>query len=173
MRAAVDTQPLPNNFVHQHPNIYSLSEFIEATLNSGYAPVSQEYVIQRMKDMAAKYSANLPTQMPPANTVMETQTEDVVLVTGTTGVLGTALLVELVSSPEISRIYALNRGNEKSISQRQRSSLQKQAADPDTILASPKVIWIEIDMAVENLGLPTAILQEVGQYLRFWAVHNS
>ncbi|KAF7798676.1 hypothetical protein EIP86_009900 [Pleurotus ostreatoroseus] len=128
MRGVVDARALSSNFVHQHPSIHSLATFASATLNSGYSPVPRDQLVEGMERMVAKYMTDIPTPKPSDSVAFdsEAQTADTVVVTGTTGGLGTALLVELVSSPGIGCIYALNRGTSNTMMDRQRSSLEKQ-----------------------------------------------
>ncbi|KDR70335.1 hypothetical protein GALMADRAFT_36789, partial [Galerina marginata CBS 339.88] len=81
---------------------------------------------------------------------------DVVLVTGTTGALGSYLLAELVSNPEVSRIYALNRPHSShlwELEKRQEKSLLEKGMEANSILGSDKVKLLEADVALPRFGL--------------------
>lgn len=87
---------------------------------------------------------------------------DVVIVTGTTGSLGSYLLDRLVGSDDIHRIYALNRASSDGtpLVKRQMAALAVRGLDAQ-IAISPKVILLEADFGNSTLGLNEEILQEV------------
>lgn len=89
----------------------------------------------------------------------------VVLVTGTTGGLGSFLLAQLLENPAVERVYALNRPSAfASIAERQRSAFVDKAL-PVNLLSSEKLVYIETDASQENCGLTSSIYVEVWQYL--------
>jgi len=89
----------------------------------------------------------------------------VVLVTGTTGGLGSFLLAQLLENPVVERVYALNRPSAfASITERQRSAFVDKAL-PLHLLSSEKLVYIETDVSQENCGLASSIYDEVWQYL--------
>lgn len=87
---------------------------------------------------------------------------DVVIVTGTTGSLGSYLLDRLVDSDDIHRIYALNRASSDGtpLVKRQMAALAVRGLDAQ-IATSRKVILLEADFGNSTLGLNEEILQEV------------
>lgn len=87
---------------------------------------------------------------------------DVVIVTGTTGSLGSYLLDRLVGSDDIHRIYALNRASSDGtpLVKRQKTALAARGLDAQ-IATSRKVVLLESDFGDSTLGLNEEILQEV------------
>lgn len=75
-----------------------------------------------------------------------------VLVTGTTGALGSHLLEHLVGLPEVSTVYAFNRHASTNIRERHRISLSRNAIDPQ-LLDSPKLKLLEGDLSALQFGL--------------------
>ncbi|KDQ17950.1 hypothetical protein BOTBODRAFT_143676 [Botryobasidium botryosum FD-172 SS1] len=115
--------------------------------------------------LVAKYTADFPTHRPLARDGFPSTaagSTDVVLVTGTTGGLGTALLRDLVALPSVSRIYAFNRKDKRGVSlrERQAEALAERGLDPK-ILDSPKVVLVEGDTSVSDLGLSDALFAEI------------
>lgn len=116
-----------------------------------------------MVEMATKYSQGFSSHEHTPSSCLAVPERPVYLVTGTTGALGAAVLAELVQSPEVGRIYAVNRrsGGLSSLMERQRSAFEKQGLDAQ-LLRSEKVQLVETDMAETNLGFTSALLDEVG-----------
>ena len=86
---------------------------------------------------------------------------DVVVLTGSTGGLGSTLLAQMVENPSVSRVYALNRkGAGKTLKQRQVEALVDRGYDA-TLASDPKVVLIETDSSHGGLGVPAAQLEEV------------
>jgi hypothetical protein len=82
------------------------------------------------------------------------------MITGTTGALGAALLAEIVASDDVDRVFAVNRKSSSGalIAERQATALKRQGLDP-AIAYSPKVVLLEADVSVSNLGLLPDILR--------------
>ncbi|KAF8629924.1 hypothetical protein AX17_005548 [Amanita inopinata Kibby_2008] len=100
---------------------------------------------------------------------------DVVLVTGTTGGLGSFLLAQLASDPKVVRIYALNRkggGNQTLLKARQRSALLANGLDANSILRSGKVILVEGDLTEENIGLSQGLYSDMQSTVTH-IIHNA
>ncbi|KAJ7066919.1 hypothetical protein C8F01DRAFT_1340925 [Mycena amicta] len=95
-------------------------------------------------------SPKLGTSTPASESPAETMPSSgqTVLVTGTTGVLGTHILVELLARPDVSRVYALNRGTASL--ERQAAALEEQGFDP-SLASSPKAFFVEGEL--EDKGL--------------------
>ncbi|EJD42002.1 NAD(P)-binding protein, partial [Auricularia subglabra TFB-10046 SS5] len=76
-----------------------------------------------------------------------------VLITGTTGALGSNLLAQLLASPDVSRVYALNRSHaSQALPKRQAASLIDQGLDP-ALLCLQKLVLLEGDTTQRELGL--------------------
>ena len=113
-----------------------------------------------MHRMLEKYSAQLPTHVP-RETQVDLPVGEVVLVTGTTGGLGAALLAKLCDTPEVSRVYALNRRNAVPLLQRQKTVLGDRGYDVEAIMGSSKVVYAEADLGQPSLGLEQHLYEEV------------
>jgi len=115
-----------------------------------------------MRAMVEEYVAYLPTHCPAAGPVKNEGS--VVLVTGTTGGLGTYLLSELVQNQDVFRIYAINRprsNDTRTVDERQRKALKERGLDAEVLLTSGKVNLIEGNTALPRLGLEASVYDEV------------
>ena len=113
--------------------------------------------------MAEKYSQSFPAHHPSG----ATPKDEVVLVTGTTGCLGSALLAQLVAAKDISHVFAINRKSASgaSLAARQKSALQRQGLDTSSV-SSSKVTLLEADLSKPNFGLPSDVYELVSWMIR-------
>lgn len=143
------------------PTIASLARFIT---QNGHLIDHANAEAQKAGDMLAlleKYSRDFPSR--PGDTKLSPAFDrHVILVTGTTGGLGASVLAELVSLPNVRKVYALNRPSSKgkAIEARQKVALAARGLD-ESLVDSEKVVLIEGNLASPSLGLESALLDEV------------
>lgn len=145
------------------------AESVPATVTLRAAPTANEtLIIGEMHALVEKYTANLHTNTIPVSKPSESiakSSGNVVLVTGTTGSIGTNILAILLASDAVARIYAMNRktkgGGETSM-ERQAKAFSARGLDP-AVLDAGKVVLIEADLTEQDLGISNESLQEVCQ----------
>ena len=154
-----DTSWLPTQAVYANPTVGKLSRFIHKSLSprhlSGdiYNSLEEERV-NRMATLVHKYTENLPQVLPRTTQPVDVSKLNVVL-TGSTGSLGTQLLRSLVDDPMINKIHCLNRsdnGREK-----QEESFTKLGLDHDL----SGVEFIKANYGDIHLGLPDVQFNEL------------
>ncbi|KAF7378113.1 Acetyl-CoA synthetase-like protein [Mycena sanguinolenta] len=150
--AASAVQKITQNFVYAHPSIEDLANAIAAVVR-GDANLSSNNAKAAVENMIAKYSKGLETPLSLHHIRRSSSTSQVVLLTGSTGGLGSHILEILLRHPAIDRVYAFNRPSRKPVSERQRDAFADRALDI-ALLTSEKLIYLEGDSAKENLGLP-------------------
>ena len=84
----------------------------------------------------------------------------VVLVTGTTGAIGSNTLAELHKSSSVARIIVLARKSTTSLTVRQKKALDDRGLD-SKIVNSSKIALFEGDLALPNFGLGDDVLLEL------------
>jgi Male sterility protein len=168
MRASKDicaqkaTEQISQDMVYKHPTIQKLAVYI----NELIAPASDSNVADpktAIEEMVKKYSANLDGRLPVATSSIRPSAANVVLLTGSTGHLGSPLLASLLENPHVRRVYAFNRGSlsgTQSILERHIVKFTDQRLDV-TLLQSEKAIFISGDTGLPNLGLDSALYDEV------------
>lgn len=155
---------IDQEFVFVHPTIQRLSSAIAALVDPSAAIVHGKVNI---KDLIAKYSADLPASKF-AN--KPTSTSDfVVLLTGSTGSLGAHVLVALLEDPKVAKVYTLNRGSD--VAERQRLSFVDKDL-PTDLLASKKLVQLTADLSRDDLGLESAVLNEIKSSATHF-IHNA
>lgn len=87
-------------------------------------------------------------------------TMHIVLVTGTTGILGSHILAELLERDDVEHVYALNRSSRVPLLERQSAAFQKQRLSP-ALANSTKLNLICAQLGNEDLGLSPEVSDEV------------
>lgn len=106
-----------------------------------------------MQNMLEKYSNGLGWRSGHSG--------HVVLLTGSTGHLGSHLLHSLLGDSRVARIYALNRSSASgSALERQVTAFTKQGFSL-ALLSSPKLLMVEADISEHNCGLVNEMYDQV------------
>ena len=158
---------LPTNFVYRHASIEKLAGFALGLAEGRDAPEDDTPRVEDlMRQLVARFSYETSdlAQTPP-NTGLgqrDVDVRDVVVVTGTTGALGSSVLAKLVEMEHVSHVYAFNRRSTdgRTLEERQREALLKRHLDPH-VASSAKVSLREVDFEHPELGLSEALLEEL------------
>ena len=154
----IDTSSIPINFVYDSPTISRLSQYIYSITDPSSFSVADE--IERKITDIEKYIATYSEDFPQHKASAAMPKDEAILVTGTTGGLGTTLLAQLVQMSSVSRIYALNRPSKRALKERQEEALVERGYDA-AIASSPKVVLLESSGASDHLGLTLEVYNEV------------
>jgi len=152
----LNTRGISANFVYQNPTVSALGEFIHDLASTG---VSQQLdtTVNVMTDLVGKYTQDFPSHRPAGGVMPQ---GDTVLVTGTTGAIGSNTLAELYKSRNITRIVVLARKSTTPVSVRQKKVLEDRGLDP-SIVDSSKITLLEGDLALPGFGLGDDVLLEL------------
>ena len=156
---------IPPNVIFENPTIRLLSSRIAALVNDNGAGHGVDFIEQHeqaINAMIEKYSVGLDG--PVDGVLPSTQLVEpaVILLTGSTGGLGSFLLSELLKSPAVQHVFAFNRpSSTKSIEERQKWAFRDRGLEID-LLDSNKLVYVEADASLEKCGLSPAQYEEVG-----------
>jgi thioester reductase-like protein len=133
--------------IYANPTIEKLASTITA-ITEGRKSRPEISPEEQMNKLYTELSADIPLS---ARTPLPRPSDKlVVLLTGSTGTVGSYILTFLSQDPRISRIYCLNRGPESQ--NRQKESLLAK----ELRLTSPdKVTFLDVDIATTRFGLST------------------
>ncbi|KAI0091717.1 hypothetical protein BDY19DRAFT_904330 [Irpex rosettiformis] len=149
----INTRALPNGFVYLHPTIIALAAFLvgqaSPDMNKSNSDL-KDRAISEMAQMLEKYGSDFPSHTPSEQAKIPSK--DVVVLTGTTGALGAAILAALAVDPDIEHIYALNRKGTKPLVDRHWSTFKERGLDIE-LLKLPKVTLLEAEVQDEEFGL--------------------
>ncbi len=166
----LDVRKIPTNFIYDNPSISALARFMNQLSSSSLLISNKEKIMQKVKEMEAavqKYGAKFPSHVSAA--APSGGNEVVILLTGTTGGLGSALLVKLIESPGVSRVYALNRKSGSDILCRQEEAFAMRSLDA-SVLTSTKLVLLEGDLVDARLGLDKHRYDEVSPASRLFSL---
>ncbi|KAJ7622608.1 putative aminoadipate reductase [Mycena polygramma] len=167
-KAKVVAQKIPQNFVYAHPSIEELADAI-ATLVHGDTESSDGGNAALVEKMIAKYSEGLEEAKVQGRS--SSSGGVVVLLTGSTGGLGSHMLEMLLRLASVERVYAFNRKGRSSVSDRQLEAFTDRALDV-SLLSSPKLVYLEGDTSSANLGLPSDVWTTLRDTLTV-IIHNA
>ncbi|KAJ6594686.1 acetyl-CoA synthetase-like protein [Mycena capillaripes] len=151
--AKAAAQKISQNFVYAHPSIEELANAITSLVQGG-SDSSDGGKKALVEKMIAKYSKGFDEVA--IHEKRRSSGGAVVLLTGSTGGLGSHILEILLGVSSVERVYAFNRRGRTSISERQSEAFVDRALDGE-LLASGKLVYLEGDTTRADLGLPSDV----------------
>ncbi|KAG8735152.1 hypothetical protein FRC10_010948 [Ceratobasidium sp. 414] len=156
--------------IFANPTVRQLSELLVQLCNLGDTTSPGDFrtsALDAIRSMINKYDSgwSTPKRSLEARTLPP---KERVVVTGTTGALGSYLLAQVLANNQVEKVWALNRGS-KDIMARQRASFEDKLLDVEA-LKNEKLALLEADLEDEKLGLEAGIYEEVSHDLdlNFW-----
>ncbi|EKM52305.1 uncharacterized protein PHACADRAFT_260612 [Phanerochaete carnosa HHB-10118-sp] len=172
MRASQDldvqqaTARVSQNFVFDHPSLRALASAVAGTILSK-APVSEQDTLKEISQMLDHYVRHIPT--PEVVSSIASSADIVILLTGSTGNIGSHILAALLREPRVKRVYALNRGSD--IRARQAVTFDNRGLSTD-LLSDAKYVPLSGDVTVEGFGLDSIALKELKDNVTH-VIHNA
>ncbi|EIN09185.1 hypothetical protein PUNSTDRAFT_113665 [Punctularia strigosozonata HHB-11173 SS5] len=166
MRGAIrgSEKSVPFNLVYENPPVNALSRFASQIVSSGdHDDRNKPSKAERLRELVAKYSPDFPGH---ESVLCSSGGREAVMITRTTGGLGSAAVHELFACEKVAQVYALNRRSSKnqSLRERQRSILRCRGLIVD-LVDSDKVCLLEVNMALPRFALDGKLYGE-GRYMR-------
>ncbi|KAF7293886.1 Acetyl-CoA synthetase-like protein [Mycena chlorophos] len=159
-------QQISQNIVYTYSSIGALARAVEGLVAGKQDGVVGDDARKAVEDMIAKYSASFAPARARSNSG-----KAVILLTGSTGGLGSHILDILLRNDAVQRVYAFNRPGRTPISQRQEAGFADRGLDV-RVLASDKLVYLEGDSSRQDLGLSDQLFEELSQSLTV-VIHNA
>ncbi|KIP12212.1 hypothetical protein PHLGIDRAFT_508051 [Phlebiopsis gigantea 11061_1 CR5-6] len=165
-------QNVSSNIVFEHPTMRALARALHTMINPSGPSLSKDELLRtrvaEINTMIDKYKANLPTPIAPRT--RRANAPLVVLLTGSTGNIGSHILASLLAEPRVSRVYALNRPSSDPMG-RVRNALTERRL-PVEMLDDTRFVSLAGDVTKQSFGLASAQYDElVGAVTH--VVHNA
>ena len=168
--------------VYLHPSAASLTKAIHGLINNNrQSKEEQEQIrkarileilqqnIRRVDQVTEKIFDLRKVQVNVTRSQVGNQ-QKVVILTGSTGSIGSYILRALLDRPDISRIYCLNRSAESETKQKVRNA----AVDPTlpTVFAANRVKFLEVDLSHSTFGLTPQEFRNLSKAVSL-IIHNA
>jgi hypothetical protein len=153
-------EKLPQNIVYIKPTIIELVDYLTVFAHAD-APGDTQDKRKEIEETIHRFTEGLSAERLDGPLILPA----VVLLTGSTGSLGSFLLESLLRDDRVERVYALNRHyNGRSGLERQMSSFEDRGLSID-LLKSEKVRFIEGHLASDKLNLSSEMYEEVCSFV--------
>ena len=121
--------------------------------------LSSSHTLKSIRSMIQKYDYKWTNR----NVCLEARdslAKERVVVTGTTGALGSYILAALLENDSVETVWALNRKSKEGLMDRQKTSFVDKMLDL-SLLKSPKLVMLEGDIEHVGLGLREEVYHRV------------
>lgn len=146
------------NFVYDHPTLHELAGAI-ANLVSTKPDAEVRDFAEDIRAILRSYTDHLPKPLHPADG--KAPEKIAVLLTGSTGNVGSHVLATLLAEPRVSTVYTLNRSGPAG---RQAAAFTERGL-PVELLNQGKFVSLTGDVTQERLGLDPEIFDEVRSFV--------
>lgn len=165
LRSSQDTKAqqaaanITQNFIFDHPTIEQLAQAVAALLDPASADIVQKDPAEEIAKFIEKYSAILPER--PAAPATDRSGDIAVLLTGSTGNLGSHTLAALLADPRVVKVYTFDRASADSTPRQRIESAFKDRGLPVELLSQSKLSTLVGDLNKPSFGLDSPIFEEV------------
>ncbi|KAJ3555779.1 hypothetical protein NM688_g2383 [Phlebia brevispora] len=141
---------ISQNFVFDYPTIRTLAQAICTLVDPSSAAPQEPDILDEIKEMITKYGSGMRV-IERRDAIPQDRV--VVLLTGTTGNIGSHILAALLADDCVAKVYGLNRsGPSGEIAKRQRAAFQDRGL-PLELLSSGKFVPLAGDLTSDRFGL--------------------
>lgn len=154
------SERLNQQTIFSHPTVAQLAQHL-VQLCAGEHVSSVDMLIS-IRSMIQKYELKY-TGKPISLQARDGMGKERVVVTGTTGGLGSHLLAVLLESEKVEKVWALNRKSNEATMERQKTAFEDKGLDV-VLLESKKLVMVQADLENESLSLDKAEYNEVSAY---------
>jgi hypothetical protein len=164
LSAGLDDAVLKAGLIYSNPTIQKLSEAVDSLIRPALKTNGVISSVELMGTLLDKYTAKLPTRPPPSE--KSSRSGSSVILTGSTGSLGSYILEDLLSKSNINRVFCLNRTDDAKERQIRANKTRGLKGD----LSSARVKFLHADLSKSNFGLSSddydELLQETTHIIR-------
>ncbi|RAK99268.1 NRPS-like enzyme [Aspergillus ibericus CBS 121593] len=153
------------NLIYLHPSVTELTEAVRRTQQhqEASAEATKQAQLQQRDQLLQEFTAQITSHEPTSPSVPTSHT---VILTGSTGNLGTYILNALLKTPSVTHVHCLNRNDNAADVQRQKSAAYSLNRDLSRIS-----FWTA-DLSQPDFNLPSDILQTL-QTTTTLIIHNA
>ncbi|KAF5389352.1 hypothetical protein D9757_004361 [Collybiopsis confluens] len=156
--AKAAAQSIDQAAIYSHPTVESLAKYVVGLIdNSEDLDANHEVLIEQMIE---KYSTGLGS-ITASDSEVPLAKSQVVLLTGSTGNLGSDMLASLLANQNVAKVYVFNRPSSQSSNlDRHRKRFEDKLLDAK-LLSSQKLVFLEGEASQPHLGLSDDLYREL------------
>ncbi|RAL10259.1 putative NRPS-like enzyme [Aspergillus homomorphus CBS 101889] len=152
--------------IYAHPTVAQLAQYL-VDLIHGQTSTTSISRPERIANMITKYTSQLPAYRPlPAHL----PAKSTVILTGSTGSLGTYLLHRLLTNQSIAKVYCFNRSD--SAASRQHESFTSKGLDAALLTDPNRVEFLTVSFGAPHFGLADTVYTTLQESVDL-IVHNA
>ena len=155
-KAKAGIASIDQNTVYTYPTVDQLTDYLVSLVTDSDTDKIDNVKshVDQIETMIAQYSKPWPVIHGSA------EAGTTVLLTGSTGNLGSHILEALLRDPRTLRVYAFNRASSHQPLDRHLSRFENNGLDK-AMLTSEKVTFLEGDASQDNLGVEPSVFNQV------------
>jgi nucleoside-diphosphate-sugar epimerase len=153
--------------VYAHSTVDRLAEMMMRGLAGETATTIKFSRAEKIANLISKYTSDLPIRSVKPSQGAEAST---VILTGSTGSLGTYLLHSLLNQRNVTKVYCFNRTEDAAT--RQAESFQSKGLPASPLFDSNKVEFLHVSFGESQFGLPSAKYQSLLERVDL-IIHNA
>ncbi|KAJ3555784.1 hypothetical protein NM688_g2384 [Phlebia brevispora] len=163
---------ISQNFVFEYPTIRQLATTVAALIDPAASGSEGMHKgpIDQIREFIDKYSAGFATRTQTS--VLASQRELVVFLTGSTGNIGSHILVSLLSDDRISKVYTFDRPSPKARPVERQAGAFKDRGLPCELLSHKKLVSLAGDLNKPFFGLQEDLFHEIKRTVTH-IIHNA
>ncbi|KAL0073850.1 hypothetical protein F4703DRAFT_1781406 [Phycomyces blakesleeanus] len=140
---------ISQNFLFQNPTIDQIQQALSSGNVSDTTSIQQS--LSKTEEILDSYLRRASQDFEITKNSYVKGQDQVVLLTGATGSLGSFMLRDLLKSPQVSKVYCLVRGKEAGALNRIYHAFESRSLDV-SLLSSPKLVALPMNLTDEKLG---------------------
>ncbi|KAJ5897984.1 hypothetical protein N7504_008272 [Penicillium tannophilum] len=134
--------------IYAHSTVDRLAEMMMSGLKGEQAATTKVSRADKLANLISKYTSDLPTRSVKSS---QSAGPSTVILTGSTGSLGTYLLQSLINQENVNKVYCFNRT--KDAAARQVESFQSKGLPASSLFDSNKVEFLHVSFGESQFGL--------------------
>lgn len=163
---------LSQKTVFEKPTVLQLAMLlIQVCDNTGKSVGPSDETPETISTMVERYNSNWLRSKTIELMEPRYEEKEHVILTGTTGGLGSYLLAQLLRSDRVGKVWALNRKSSEGSEARQRASFKDKLLDV-RLLESKKLLLLDVELQEEKLGLSDRFYDEIRSNVTI-IIHNA
>ena len=173
VRTAALVSAVPQNFVFLFTTPYTMASAVANLVKTGHCVVAKDDESAHaniINDMVQKYTASFPVHTP-GPLVNDDNVGEVVILTGSTGSLGSFILDSLIHDKRVKKVFCFNRRGIMPTLERQRNSFVERKLD-SSLLTSDRIVFCDVEINIPFFGLAEDVFKDIHDTVTL-VIHNA